>query len=284
MRMRLHESAAAWSYCVLPFLVFTILYECLLTGAGLLADRILERSQGEAFAFTAVHAADLRTFLIGAAMLLSLLPFLKAAGDQVRKNRMVFFSEGGPHWKIRQRREDALYAMFFLAGVLFFGIGLNLWLGSAGVTDASDTAAGLSTLAGKTSFPVSAAVFAGAAPFAEEVVFRCLTYGRLREKAVDLVPAMLVSSLLFGFYHGNLAQGIYAAVMGMLFCMAYELTGSLAFCILLHAALNLASLFLAGAAAAGAFGGTGGAAYMGMGAVIGISLYILEKRKDRHER
>lgn len=53
-----------------------------------------------------------------------------------------------------------------------------------------------------------------------------------------------ISSLLFGIYHMNLAQGIYAFLMGMAFCLAYELTGQFLSAWILHAGCNVISLLL----------------------------------------
>ncbi|MBQ7535047.1 MAG: CPBP family intramembrane metalloprotease [Stomatobaculum sp.] len=81
-------------------------------------------------------------------------------------------------------------------------------------------------------------------PVLEELAFRGLLLRRV-ENAAGTLPAVLLSSLLFGLYHGNLTQGIAAAAAGLLLGYAYVKTDSLLVTVVMHAAVNLASfLFL----------------------------------------
>lgn len=76
-----------------------------------------------------------------------------------------------------------------------------------------------------------------AAPIGEEMLFRGLIYKKLR---VIYSPklAIFLSAAIFGIYHGNLMQGIYAFVMGALFAWAYEETGTFLAPVLMHAVAN----------------------------------------------
>lgn len=82
-----------------------------------------------------------------------------------------------------------------------------------------------------------------AAPIAEEMIFRGLVFGRLKE---FMKPgwAILVSSLLFGIYHGNVVQFVYASLLGILLCWMAEGTHSLAAPVFIHGAANIWALFL----------------------------------------
>ena len=76
------------------------------------------------------------------------------------------------------------------------------------------------------------------APIAEEMIFRWLIYLRLRDR-MRAWAAALLSGLLFGLYHGNLMQGIYAAVLGFLFALLLEWSGNLFGSMFLHIGANL---------------------------------------------
>lgn len=78
-------------------------------------------------------------------------------------------------------------------------------------------------------------------PIAEEFLFRGLIYRRFQE-FTPLLPSMLWASLTFAFMHGNLVQGIYAFVIGFIFCYVYERYGSIAAPIVMHMASNLVSV------------------------------------------
>ena len=75
------------------------------------------------------------------------------------------------------------------------------------------------------------------APFGEEVIFRHFLYLRLRDH-FGVAFSVVVSSLVFGLYHGELVQAIYAALLGSLFALGMEFTGNFFSSFLLHAAAN----------------------------------------------
>lgn len=58
------------------------------------------------------------------------------------------------------------------------------------------------------------------------------------------MAAAAASSLMFGIYHGNPVQGIYAFLIGLLLCLVYERTGKLTAAVLFHGAGNLAVYLL----------------------------------------
>lgn len=93
--------------------------------------------------------------------------------------------------------------------------------------------------------PVAAAVLASClvAPLCEELVFRCHLYPVLQRLLGD-TAGIVISSLLFGLYHEELIQGIYAACMGMLLCLAYRALGGLPGAFSVHAAANLLMIVL----------------------------------------
>ena len=77
-------------------------------------------------------------------------------------------------------------------------------------------------------------------PLAEEIVFRAMIYRTLR-KGFAFLPAALISGILFGAYHMNWVQGVYAAALGILLAFVYEKTNSLLGCYLFHFMFNLSS-------------------------------------------
>lgn len=82
-----------------------------------------------------------------------------------------------------------------------------------------------------------------AAPVAEEIIFRGIMYRRLAEY-VDQGTAVTVSAVIFGVYHGNLVQGIYALILGVLLCFAYESCKSLMAPVFLHMICNTTALIM----------------------------------------
>ena len=82
-----------------------------------------------------------------------------------------------------------------------------------------------------------------AMPILEEVVFRSILFRMLR-KRISFWGATITSAILFGVYHGNLVQFIYATLCGAFFAYVYEKGQSVFFSVWAHIIMNLtASIF-----------------------------------------
>ena len=80
-------------------------------------------------------------------------------------------------------------------------------------------------------------------PIAEELMFRGIVYNRLVFMA-GAKRSLWLSAILFGFFHGNMIQGIYGFIIGYLLAYVYEKYGSLKAPILLHITMNITSVVI----------------------------------------
>lgn len=76
------------------------------------------------------------------------------------------------------------------------------------------------------------------APITEEFLFRGGIYSRFK-KVMPVPVAIVLTALIFGVYHGNLQQGLYAFVMGLLITYSYEKGKNIVYPIVFHAAANM---------------------------------------------
>lgn len=74
-------------------------------------------------------------------------------------------------------------------------------------------------------------------PIVEEIIFRGLIFNRIKYQ-YNFVAGLLISSLLFGIYHGNIVQGIYATLLGIFLGFAYHKTKSILIPIFIHMSGN----------------------------------------------
>lgn len=81
------------------------------------------------------------------------------------------------------------------------------------------------------------------APIGEELIFRGLTF-RIMKKAVPWQVALILQAILFGVYHMNLVQGVYATLLGLLMGYLAHRYGSVVPGILLHVAVNSSSYLI----------------------------------------
>ena len=88
-------------------------------------------------------------------------------------------------------------------------------------------------------------IYCIAAPILEELIFRVFLYN-LIYRATGFTAAALASSAIFGIYHMNMIQGIYAFIMGMLFCFFYSRDHRIWVPVLMHTGANLAVWLLSG--------------------------------------
>lgn len=74
------------------------------------------------------------------------------------------------------------------------------------------------------------------APIAEELLFRKMIIDRTVKYGE--ATAILFSGLMFGLFHGNLNQFVYAFVLGLFFGFIYVKTGNVLYTIFLHMLVN----------------------------------------------
>ncbi|MDO9592411.1 MAG: type II CAAX endopeptidase family protein, partial [Erysipelotrichaceae bacterium] len=81
------------------------------------------------------------------------------------------------------------------------------------------------------------------APIAEELLFRGLVF-HMFNRHMNIKIALIVQGLLFGAFHMNLVQGLYASVLGIVLGITYLLTGTLWIPIIIHIVNNSVALLL----------------------------------------
>ena len=78
------------------------------------------------------------------------------------------------------------------------------------------------------------------APIGEELIFRGMTL-KIFKKAMIWQVAIVMQAILFGIYHMNLVQGVYAALLGLLLGYIAHRYNSVVPAILLHIVINTTS-------------------------------------------
>ncbi|NLJ96555.1 MAG: CPBP family intramembrane metalloprotease [Clostridiales bacterium] len=81
------------------------------------------------------------------------------------------------------------------------------------------------------------------APILEELIMRGILFNRLRY-GMTFVVANMIQSMVFGIYHMNLIQGLYAFGTGLILGYIYEKTRTLMAPIFLHMTINALGIIL----------------------------------------
>lgn len=146
----------------------------------------------------------------------------------------LFYAVAGE--RIRQRVIPVL-----LTSSLFLACGINVPI-SFYFSD-QNAAASAGALPGAAGIILQALLYCFFMPFVEETLFRGILYPRLR-RWYGTVPAIFISAVFFGLFHGRILQAVYASIMGILFAAAYEAFGDFTVPVALHGAGNLIILCL----------------------------------------
>jgi CAAX protease family protein len=87
-------------------------------------------------------------------------------------------------------------------------------------------------------------VFAvGVAPVVEEVVFRGILFPTLRDRW-GMTASIVISSAIFAAMHFHAPTFLPLFILGVILCIAFQMTGSLPVCILAHSLFNSLSIIL----------------------------------------
>ncbi len=159
---------------------------------------------------------------------------------------MYFFIRKLPKFEIKKNKLGigefiaCLFITYFLMIVAnIVGMVLNSLIGNAtgngAVNPLMDVVDGMSPI-------VMIVIVAVLAPVWEELLFRKFLIDRVVNYGE--VTAMLMSGVMFGLYHGNLAQCAYAFAIGCFLAFIYIRTGKIGYTIAIHMFINGFSTYL----------------------------------------
>lgn len=139
--------------------------------------------------------------------------------------------------KVPQKPVFISLCVIFLA--LGVSVGMNFLMGmipweqieGANVTQDNEAMFGIP-------FYVRILAYVVVAPLSEEILFRGIIFRKTKE-FIPLWGAILISALAFALYHGNLQQGLYAFVCGVILAWVYHVSDSFWMPVLFHASANL---------------------------------------------
>jgi|GEM_PF-5293560 len=266
------------------FIIFFVLYEVLTSLCSALMWTVEESGRWKAFSdWMITNPSDVLAFQTAVCLILSAAPVLPTGLRCIRSFENDRFSAVRNASDSRESSQYLQRGALFILLSVFASLFLNIFFALTGMSawdTASGTVASMQTGAG---LIVSISVYGVLSPLCEEMVFRGIVFtaysrsgsGTSSNESVfkdagtgmgingmthvdgkksqspftnmrvsAFLEGAFISSLLFAFYHGLAVQGVYAFLMGMLFCTAFACTHSFAAVFLMHAAANITSLVM----------------------------------------
>lgn len=247
-----------------PFLVYYAIYFITSIMLTCLVISVSQKAGGPLEQFCTEQEATVRAVIGGLAMLSGILPLfstfrrgicnhnnrndnisnLKKEKDSGHKKDDI--GQKQPllnRWGARAFLQNAFVTITL---AISSSVALNILLMLLRLTEASETYDQVSAHQYGVIMPVGLFLYGVVSPFAEEVVFRGVIYNRAKTCFSSVTAPMILSSLLFGVYHGNIVQMLYGFLMGMLIAFVYEKCGRFVYAFLFHAAANAAVYVITG--------------------------------------
>ncbi len=142
---------------------------------------------------------------------------------------------------------DCKNALIYIAEAVVLGVCCCLFFNCIfyviGLFNISDSFSEISEIVYSPSLWIQIATLGVFAPALEEMIFRGFGY-RAARKYLSVFPAVFISAFLFGIYHGNLLQGLYAFFIALILAYVRECMGSVLAVWFVHSSTNLTSVLL----------------------------------------
>lgn len=209
-----------------PFAVYYLVYNAAFVLLFFLLKGVAGLAGGEWSQRLETQQAAVTGILGGLGMLVGILPLGKSLREELAQNA----SEAD-----RRSLPDGLLTV---AAGFTSSVGLNILFSLSGAAQQSESYQSVAKDQYAVPLLVGILLYGIVSPLAEEVVFRGILFNRMRK---DFPPGMaiLLSGVLFGLYHGNMVQGIYGTLMGVLMAYLYERMGRFEIPCLFHMTANL---------------------------------------------
>lgn len=219
-------------YVCLPLLVYVILYDVCTAVVRYLGYVLIDAFGEKGSIWLAGNLGTFKAMCIMGGLILTFLCMAKMAVlDGFLKTKKEIWKK--PVWQ---------YICLFL-GTIGLAYGFQFLFAVTGFAESSETYQAVVQNQYNVSVLVGALLYGFVSPFVEEVVFRGFLFGRMRVH-MHWIAALLLSSLLFGVYHGNLIQGVYGFFMGMIFGIVYHKSQNFYLAVGMHSIANLVAFLM----------------------------------------
>ena len=224
-------------YILLPLFIYFLVHDLaeILLWAGV--NQFMVKGSPERVAFLTENAYTVQGIVNGLMILIG----VAAIGRAVKWELIKAEGHGVQATGMRKERITVKkVADYTVTAALAFSaaLGLNLLFGLLGITESSEGYARAANAQYGVDFFVGLFLYGIVSPFAEESVFRGVMYNRMK-RSFGYLPAVILSALLFGCYHGNIVQAVYGTLLGILIAYVYEKQKSFAAPVLFHAVANV---------------------------------------------
>ena len=221
-----------------PLLLFVLVKAVAVNVMGVILQTIGNTIPVGAFFFVHDETGRLIALTGNAGTLMQIAGFV-AGALSIRKIAGRTLSRAADSMKLLHIKGDPAKCYLFL-GIAAVGavLGLNMLLSLSGIVEISESYQEVAESQYSSVIWFGLLCYGLVTPVAEEILFRGIIYNCLRRSA-KVRPAIFISAMIFGMYHMNAVQGIYAFLIGCLIAYAYEYFGDFRIPVAVHIIANV---------------------------------------------
>lgn len=212
------------AYLLLPLFIYFVAHDAAQFLLWAVMELILSSGSQSITAFCSSYADTLQGAVNGLAVLIGAAFIYRTAQNEIKAQTY-------------EKRTPLSYC--FLAALAFCAsVGINILFAQTGFSERSQAYDSVHEMQYGVEFAAGLILYGIISPLAEETVFRGILYNRMKQ-CFNCPIALLLSSLFFGLYHGNLVQAVYGTLLGLFIAYTYEKYHNFAAPILFHAVANI---------------------------------------------
>ncbi len=221
-----------------PLLLFVLVKAVGVNVMGLLLQTIGNTIPVGDFLFVHDEAGQLVALTGNAGTLMQIAGFLAGTASILKIARRTLSKAADSMRLLHIKGEPARSYLFLGIATVGAVLGLNMLFALSGMMDHSEAYRSV------TEDQYSAVIWFGlfcyglVTPLAEEILFRGIIYNCLR-RSTKIKPSIFLSAMIFGLYHMNAVQGVYAFLIGCLIAYAYEYFGDFRIPVAVHMIANI---------------------------------------------
>lgn len=215
------------AYLLVPLIIYYLMGDLVEVVLWMLIELLLRNNNAVIVELIVQNTGTIKAMIYGIGLIASYLLL-----SRMFKNEVVL-KEKAEHTAISPKM---IFLAIFVALVL--SLGLNYLFNAIGLVKSSTNFQSVSDRQFDVNFYVGLFLYGVVSAFVEEVIFRGIIYNRLK-RMFPIVLSIILTSVLFGIFHGNIVQGIYATIMGFVLCIFYEKSNKFIYPLVVHMVANI---------------------------------------------
>ncbi len=257
------EDISSWKsmkkaiYIIFPLVIYFLVHDAVQILLWAALNQLLLASREETVAFLNANGYTVQGIINGLAILCGVAAIWQAVKNEISlaEGRNVNHNKDKGRDKCQSVIENSEKTVktvknkdimekkvtdYMVLGAFAFclALGLNVLFHLLGITESSRAFTKTASAQFGVAFIAGLFLYGVLSPLAEEAVFRGLIYNRMK-RCFHYPIALIVSSLLFGCYHGNMVQAVYGTILGIIIAFVYERYESFAAPFLFHGVANV---------------------------------------------